>query len=589
MPHLEPSYLRYIYDGLEKGELHPDNAAVLPEGLTGLYEAAFEESKTARERQVLLKTFAIWALLKKEVSAEFVAEILDVPTQEIVDFIATYSSWFTSPESGKYQLYHERLKVYLLQKLNEHNINLILSKLIKFLNKKNKTEEIWNYSKEWKGYYYLLCGNFKLGSVFLEKNIDNQNQNWWESTFELYCNCVFSSNYLITQKDFYFYSRLTNLNQCINASKLVAKKFNQIKWEEFSDFTHETRFHYTLADMLSNHFEEINENLVHNIILNEDHYLSYILAYAWKYNCWRKENVIHKELINKIKASGSPYLRILLRQIDGGRLLLKKEGILDASDYQDCWEYVSEDFIENIQIGKNTLLAKYLEDVELCSNLLENNLFFIIDEFDYLHIQIEKIHKIKIEIQKSPYFYKIIQILWEHPAWEIGEIGNELIKNKLKNAKNHSQIEEITNWILYLANDKPTYSISILLFDIIEVSDISEEYITLLIEKILDWKDAQIRGQFIASSINFFANNKDNKWFELIKKQFIKLCSLASDIWETQEIIELFNSLDERLTKNEINYYIENHKILNKIPKAFELDYNTFWKTAEKLRIKGIL
>jgi hypothetical protein len=35
-PQLEPFYLRYIYDGLEKGDLHPDNSAALPEGLNKL-------------------------------------------------------------------------------------------------------------------------------------------------------------------------------------------------------------------------------------------------------------------------------------------------------------------------------------------------------------------------------------------------------------------------------------------------------------------------------------------------------------------------------------------------------------------------
>lgn len=33
MSHLEPTYLRYIYDGLLKGSIHPENAAELPEGL----------------------------------------------------------------------------------------------------------------------------------------------------------------------------------------------------------------------------------------------------------------------------------------------------------------------------------------------------------------------------------------------------------------------------------------------------------------------------------------------------------------------------------------------------------------------------
>lgn len=158
MPHLEPSYLRYIYDGLEKGELHPDNAAALPEGITGLYEEAFEESKPARERQKLLETFPIWALLKKEVSAQFVAEILEVPSQEIVDFIATYSSWFTSPESGKYQLYHERLKVYLLQKLSEQEIATLHNKLVTRLEQalaEQKQDEFELYSLEFLSLHYF--------------------------------------------------------------------------------------------------------------------------------------------------------------------------------------------------------------------------------------------------------------------------------------------------------------------------------------------------------------------------------------------------------------------------------------------------
>ena len=159
MSHLEPSYLRYIYDGLEKGDLHPDNAAALPEGLTGLYEAAFEENKPARERQKLLETFAIWALLKKEVSTQFVAELLEVATQEIVDFIATYSSWFTSSESGKYQLYHERLKVYLLQKLSEQEITILHNELVSRLEQalsEQMQDEFELYGLEFLSAHYFI-------------------------------------------------------------------------------------------------------------------------------------------------------------------------------------------------------------------------------------------------------------------------------------------------------------------------------------------------------------------------------------------------------------------------------------------------
>ena len=186
MPHLEPSYLRYIFDGLEKGDLHPDNAAALPEGLTGLYEAAFEENKPARERQKLLETFAIWALLKKEVSAQFVAEILDVPTQETIDFIATYSNWFTSPESGKYQLYHERLKMYLLQKLSEQEIATLHNKLVSRLEQtlaNQKQDEFELYGLEFLSVHYFTTAMLRGdGKKLIALSYD---QNHWQRQIKL--------------------------------------------------------------------------------------------------------------------------------------------------------------------------------------------------------------------------------------------------------------------------------------------------------------------------------------------------------------------------------------------------------------------
>ncbi len=145
MAQLEPTYLRYIYDGLVKGSIHPDNAAELPDGLIGLYEEAFDERQPVHKRQKLLERFAVWALLKKEVSAAFVAEILGESEDEIQDFIATYSAWFNSPESGKYQLYHERLKVYLLQRVTSSEIINLNEQLISVLNKSKETEVIEYY------------------------------------------------------------------------------------------------------------------------------------------------------------------------------------------------------------------------------------------------------------------------------------------------------------------------------------------------------------------------------------------------------------------------------------------------------------
>ena len=109
MSHLDPTYLRYIFDSLEKGTIHAENASELPDGLIGLYEETFDDHLPVLERQYIFRLFTLFSLLKKEVSISFVAEVLEDSDDNITDFISTYSSWFNSPESGKYQIYHDIL------------------------------------------------------------------------------------------------------------------------------------------------------------------------------------------------------------------------------------------------------------------------------------------------------------------------------------------------------------------------------------------------------------------------------------------------------------------------------------------------
>ena len=58
---------------------------------------------------------------------------MEIDEEQIKNLIDHYSSWFNSPESGKYLLYHERLRVYLLQKLNADEVQTLNEKLISFL------------------------------------------------------------------------------------------------------------------------------------------------------------------------------------------------------------------------------------------------------------------------------------------------------------------------------------------------------------------------------------------------------------------------------------------------------------------------
>ena len=150
MPKLEPTYLRYVYDSLNKGSLNAENAAALPQGFIGLYEQEFTQKTPTGERKKVLNQLALWTLFKGPVSANMAAALLDLEEEQMKDLVDTYSSWFNSPESGKYQLYHERLRVYLLQKLKAEEVQAINEKLISFL------EDAVNQAKGEEDEYYAL-------------------------------------------------------------------------------------------------------------------------------------------------------------------------------------------------------------------------------------------------------------------------------------------------------------------------------------------------------------------------------------------------------------------------------------------------
>lgn len=174
MSNLDPTYLRYIYDNLNKGSVHLENSSELPEGLIGLYEEAFEEHLPVIQRQQLLQRFALFALLKKEVSVHFVAEVLDENEEEIIDFINAYASWFNSPEPGKFQLFHERLKVYLLQKISEQEVAILNESIVDFLEQNVKEEKV--------NELVLYCFEFLSFHLFLTAYLSGKNEH-----FASYC------------------------------------------------------------------------------------------------------------------------------------------------------------------------------------------------------------------------------------------------------------------------------------------------------------------------------------------------------------------------------------------------------------------
>ena len=133
MNKLEPTYLRYIHDELNKGSISSDNASSIPHGFVGLFEKSFSSDIPLTQRSSTLRRLCLWALLKKAVSSEFVSEVLKENIDSTKVLIDTYSKWFNSPEPGKYVLFHDRLRSYLIQKLSDHEVQRINEQLIAYL------------------------------------------------------------------------------------------------------------------------------------------------------------------------------------------------------------------------------------------------------------------------------------------------------------------------------------------------------------------------------------------------------------------------------------------------------------------------
>ena len=76
MNKLEPTYLRYVYDGLHKGSLNAENASALPQGFIGLFESEFPADISSVERTSVLRRLTLWALFKGAVSTHLASEVL---------------------------------------------------------------------------------------------------------------------------------------------------------------------------------------------------------------------------------------------------------------------------------------------------------------------------------------------------------------------------------------------------------------------------------------------------------------------------------------------------------------------------------
>lgn len=256
MKQLEPTYLRFVYDGLEKGSISSNNPTSLPIGFIGLFENEFPSSMPLDERMSLLNRLAIWALLKGPVSIEMVAEILNEDSDRAKELVDRYSKWFNSPDPGKYVLYHDRLRTYLLQKLSDYEVQDLNEILISYLENALKDEEsieAESYALEYLSTHIVvesqLNNNYKRLHDFVNQ------EDLWKRQVSI------SKEYKWSQRAVQYGikegARRRDENRCLKSSinKFHLKRIEVEGCDELFNFIEQGEF-----EVVINRLDELNEN-----------------------------------------------------------------------------------------------------------------------------------------------------------------------------------------------------------------------------------------------------------------------------------------------------------------------------------------
>ena len=500
MFNFDPSYLRYIYDGLDKGALHPDNAAALPEGLIGLYEDAFDESKPVLERQKILETFAIWALLKKEVSAQFVAEILNVHTQEIIDFIATYSSWFVSPENGKYQLYHERLKIYAIQKLSINAIRNLNTQLIKLLESelaKKKESEFEEYALT------FICSHLQVEAFAID------NELFADKLFEYATSTVF----WYRQKEIlgtYRFSRMAMESALVyfqqnnlNKTMIIHGKFIELsELQRKNSINLLDTFHYHSKEKVLKIVKDYRTSFYDE----EDKYFLYLITFLFEV---KNNQSLEQESKNE-------FLKLILNYISNELLEVLQE-----------WnKYIPEARIFD--------LCVYLNENEIEGTFLFNHLLKI----DFPEIMNKKWFSILESIQ-NPAIKAHIELKLLTTQWDSFN-ENELINKK----------QSFFDAVYFLSDQKVTFEVLLKYLDLVLQTPLFNADIMSLMNNVINKiENASSRNELFVQMIDIFLKHNQTSFIESIIEQ------ISTTYWKCLAYQKYYIQ-QQRFDKESINYLL---------------------------------
>ena len=141
---------------------------------------------------------------------------------------------------------------------------------------------------------------------------------------------------------------------------------------------------------------------------------------------------------------------------------------------------------------------------------------------------------------------------------------------------------ETIGWLLDNWEAKEFYALGEVIFELKAYLD-TEDFLNLL-WKVIHTSNCQIRGSFISDLVVYLESDQNVEFHRIICNDILpKMISIASDIWEVQELIRLLKFFMDSgtLQESQAIEYIAKLEIARDIDDALLLDYNKFWKQAE--------
>ncbi len=308
MNKIEPTYLRYIYDQLEDGLINSQNDSSLPNGFVEVFEEEFLANMSVIKRTSIINNFGIWALLKEPVSIEFYSKISGLEHSDVIFFIDKYSKWFVSTNNNKFSLYHDRLKIFFLQKLGDNELKFLNNQIISFLEENIDL----NFENEITIYSINNLGNHLL--------VESQCNNKYESLIKLALNNDFTKAQVRFSKE--YIKSLDLLKKCIKESSRRSDKPNleklSLKYLKINDeqnLNYDDIINFIIDqnyDLAFNRIDYLNNELKFKclIYILEEMYFGKLLYVKIDYN-----------LINKIIEE----LKVLLDEKNNYKIITVKE------------------------------------------------------------------------------------------------------------------------------------------------------------------------------------------------------------------------------------------------------------------------